>query len=66
MAAGLSRRKRVGATGSALAGVTLLAMTVACPLTGHHSIVAGWWGFELIGSLGLTGLSFAALRHRTS
>jgi hypothetical protein len=62
MAAGFAQRRRYGAAGSLGAAGVLLAMTVACPLSGHHAGIGAWWWFELAGSLTLVSASRAALR----
>ena len=62
MAAGFARRRRYGAAGSLAAAGVLVAMTIACPLSGHHAGIGAWWCFELGGSLTLVAASRAALR----
>jgi hypothetical protein len=62
MAAGFAHRRRYGALGSLGAAGVLAAMTVACPLSGHHAGIGAWWWFEVAGSLTLVGASAAALR----
>jgi hypothetical protein len=49
----------VWATGAAAAAVV---GAVACPTTGHHSAVAGWWYAELAVCLGALAATVAALR----
>ncbi|MGH8974133.1 MAG: hypothetical protein ACRD0C_13140 [Acidimicrobiia bacterium] len=61
MAAGFLQRRRFGAVASAAGAACLVVMTVACPVSGHHSGIGIWWGFQLAGSLTLLGLSRAAL-----
>ena len=62
MAAGFAHRRRYGAAGSLGAAGVLVAMTIACPLSGHHAGIGAWWWFEVAGSLTLVGASRAALR----
>jgi len=62
MAAGFAQRRRYGAVGSLGAAGVLVAMTIACPLSGHHSGIGAWWWFEIAGSLTLVAASRAALR----
>jgi hypothetical protein len=62
MATGFVRRRRSGAMGSLVAAGFLVAMTVGCPLSGHHAGIGAWWWFEMAGSLALVGASGAALR----
>ena len=62
MAAGFARRRRYGAAGSLGAAGVLVAMTIACPLSGHHAGIGAWWWFEVGGSLTLVAASRAALR----
>jgi hypothetical protein len=61
MAAGFAQRRRYGAAGSLGAAGVLVAMTVACPLSGHHAGIGAWWWFEVAGSLTLLVASRAAL-----
>ncbi len=62
MAAGFAQRRRYGAAGSLGAAGVLVAMTIACPLSGHHAGIGTWWWFEVAGSLTLVAASRAALR----
>ena len=62
MASGLLRGRRYGAVASVVGAVCLVAITVACPLSGHHAGIGPWWGVQLVGSFTLLGLSRAALR----
>jgi hypothetical protein len=62
MAAGFAHRRRYGAAGSLGAAGVLVAMTISCPLSGHHAGIGAWWWFELAGSLTLVAASRAALR----
>jgi hypothetical protein len=62
MAAGFAQRRRYGAVGSLVAAGFLVAMTIACPVSGHHAGIGAWWLFEAAGSLALVAASRAALR----
>ena len=62
MAAGFAQRRRYGAVGSLIAAGFLVAMTIACPVSGHHAGIGAWWWFEAAGSLALVAASGAALR----
>lgn len=62
MAAGFAQRRRFGALGSLGAAGVLVAMTIACPLSGHHADIGAWWWFQMAGSLALVGASGAALQ----
>ncbi|MGH9034260.1 MAG: hypothetical protein ACRD0O_00720 [Acidimicrobiia bacterium] len=62
MASGLIQKLRYGAVASAVGAGTLLAMTVGCPLSGHHAGIGAWWGVQLVGALTLLAVSRAALR----
>jgi len=62
MGAGFARRRRYGAAGSLGAAGVLVAMTIACPLSGHHAGIGAWWWFQVAGSLTLVGASRAALQ----
>jgi hypothetical protein len=61
MAAGVFQRRRFAAASSLVGGVGLLALTLGCPLSGHHTFGA-WWGVQLVGAVGLLALSRRALR----
>ncbi|HEV7534331.1 MAG TPA: hypothetical protein VGP90_01775, partial [Acidimicrobiia bacterium] len=50
MAVGFAQRRRFGALGSLAAAGVLLAMTIACPLSGHHAGIGAWWWFQMAGS----------------
>ncbi len=62
MVAGFVQHRRYGAVGSLGAAGILVAMTIACPLSGHHAGIGAWWWFEVAGSLTLVAASRAALR----
>jgi hypothetical protein len=64
MAAGFIQKRRYGALASAVGAACLLVMTVACPLSGHHAGIGGWWWFQAAGSLTLLAVSRAALASR--
>jgi hypothetical protein len=63
MAAGFAQRKRYGAASSLVASIFLAGLTVACPVSGHHAGISGWWLFEAAGSAALVGLSARALKR---
>jgi hypothetical protein len=60
-AVGLIARRRWGITASLGASALLLAGTVACPTTGHHSIGV-WWLGQMVISLALVAASVVALQ----
>jgi hypothetical protein len=62
-AVGLAARRRYGALGSLIAGVFLVGMTIACPVSGHHVGIGAWWWFEGVGSTALVALSGKALQR---
>jgi hypothetical protein len=62
MAAGFAQRRRYGAVGSLVAAGFLVAMTIACPVSGHHPGIGAWWVFQATGSLALVAASGRALR----
>jgi hypothetical protein len=64
MAAGFATRRRYGAVASLVAAVSLVGMTIACQVSGHHSTIGAWWWFQAAGSTTLVGLSATALRAR--
>ena len=59
---GLGMRRRWGVALSLVAALTLTAMSIMCPVSGHHTFGAWWYG-QMLCTLGLVGVSFAALRH---
>jgi hypothetical protein len=63
MAVGFATRRRYGVLGSFVAGVFLVGMTIACPVSGHHSGIGAWWWFEAAGSTALVALSGRALQR---
>jgi peptidoglycan/LPS O-acetylase OafA/YrhL len=62
MAAGIFQRRRFAAAASVVGGLGLLALTVACPASGHHGGIGAWWGVQMVGVVGLLALSGRALR----
>ena len=62
MAVGFAARRRFGALASLVSGVVLIGMTIACPVSGHHSGIGAWWWFEAVGSITLVALSHRALQ----
>ncbi len=63
MAVGLARRSRAGLLTSAGAGLLMLALVVACPVTGHHEQVGAWWFAQLGAFTAVTGASLVGLRR---
>ena len=61
MAAGFAQRRRYGAVGSLVGAGFLVAMTIACPVSGHHPGIGAWWVFQAAGSLTLVAASGRAL-----
>ena len=61
---GLGMRRRWGLVTSLGAAVTLTAMSIMCPVSGHHSFGAWWYG-QMLCALALVGISFAALRRES-
>jgi hypothetical protein len=62
MAVGLVARRRVGLVASLGAAALFLAMVVACPVSGHHSFGAWWYG-QMACAIGLVAITGAALRR---
>jgi hypothetical protein len=62
MAAGLVVRRRWGLVASIAAATLFVAMSVACPASGHHSFGAWWYG-QMACAIGLVAISGAALRR---
>jgi hypothetical protein len=62
MAVGLAGRRRFGAAASLFAAVSLVGLTIGCPVSGHHTGLGAWWWFEMAGSTTLVALSGRALR----
>jgi hypothetical protein len=61
---GLGMRRRWGLVTSLVGGIALTAMSIMCPVSGHHSFGAWWYG-QMLCALGLVAISFAALRRDT-
>ncbi|HEY0397072.1 MAG TPA: hypothetical protein VGF00_01710, partial [Acidimicrobiia bacterium] len=66
MAAGFAQRRRYGALGSLGAAGVLSAMTIACPLSGHHAGIGAWWWFEVAGAMALVSASATATALRST
>jgi hypothetical protein len=61
-AAGLVARQRWGVTASLATAVLLVASSVACPTTGHHSFGLWWFG-QMAVAVALVAASAVALRR---
>lgn len=61
---GLVARYRFGLAAAAATGGLMLAVSVACPLSGHHTFGA-WWLGELAVVAGLTTLGVVGYRRAT-
>src|SRR5215207_8875422 len=59
-AAGLIAQRRFGLVVSVAAAGFFTALSVACPVSGHHSFGAWWFG-QMACALGMLGASVAAL-----
>jgi hypothetical protein len=59
-ATGLVMQRRWGAAMSLAAAVFFTAMSVACPVSGHHPFGAWWFG-QMACALGMVGASWFAL-----
>ena len=59
-ATGLIMQRRWGLVSSAAAALAFTALSVACPLSGHHPFGAWWFG-QMACALGMLGVSLAAL-----
>jgi hypothetical protein len=57
---GLGMRRRWGIGLALVAAITLTVMSVMCPVSGHHTFGAWWYG-QMLCALGLVGISLAAL-----
>jgi hypothetical protein len=64
MVTGLVMQRRFGLVASLGAAVLATAASIACPVTGHHSFGAWWFG-QMACVLALVGISVAAL-HRSN
>jgi len=61
MATGLVMQRRWGIVASVAAAGFFTALSVACPVSGHHPFGAWWFG-QMACALGMLGGSVAALR----
>jgi hypothetical protein len=61
-AVGLLARRRVGLVAALGAAALFLAMAVACPVSGHHSFGAWWYG-QMACAIGLVAITGAAVRR---
>lgn len=61
---GLVGRYRFGLGAAAVTGGLMLAVSIACPVSGHHTFGA-WWLGELAIVSGLTGLGVVGYRRAT-
>jgi hypothetical protein len=61
--AGFWLRRRWSLAASLLAAGLLVASTLACPASGHHTQVGGWWVVQLGCGLGLVATSILGLRR---
>ena len=59
---GLARRQRMGLLASAGAAGLALAVSVMCPVSGHHAATGAWWFAQMGGFLALGVASLAGLR----
>jgi hypothetical protein len=62
MAAGVIQGRRFAGAASLVGGLGLLALTLGCPVSGHHAGIGAWWGVQIVGAVGLVALSRRALR----
>jgi hypothetical protein len=61
--AGFWLRRRWSLAASLLASGLLVASTLACPASGHHTQVGPWWVVQLGCGLGLMAMSVLGLRR---
>jgi hypothetical protein len=61
--AGFWLRRRWSLAASLVASGLLMASTIACPASGHHSQVGAWWVVQLGCGLGLVTTSALGLRR---
>jgi hypothetical protein len=61
-AAGLMTRRRFGLVAALGAATWFLAMVVACPVSGHHTFGAWWYG-QMACAIGLVAVTGSALRR---
>lgn len=60
MLVGLAMRQRWGIVASFVGGIVLTAMSIMCPVSGHHSFGAWWYG-QMACALALVAISVVAL-----
>lgn len=65
MAAGLTLRRRWGLVASMGAATLFVAMSVACPVSGHHGFGAWWYG-QMACAIGLVAITGSALRRSSA
>jgi hypothetical protein len=69
-AAVLASQRRVGAlTWAWIVGALSVAMTISCPLSGHHDSIGMWWGAQFLVSGAAWAVAAGArysFRHRTA
>ena len=61
--AGFWLRRRWSLAASLVASGLLVASTLACPASGHHTQVGAWWVVQLGCGLGLVATSMLGLRR---
>ena len=61
--AGFCLRRRWSLAASLVASGLLVASTLACPASGHHTQVGAWWVVQLGCGLGLVATSILGLRR---
>ena len=61
--AGFWLRRRWSLAASVVASGLLVASTLACPVSGHHTQVGAWWVIQLGCGLGLVATSILGLRR---
>jgi hypothetical protein len=59
---GLGMRRRWGVGLSLIGALTLTVMSIMCPVSGHHTFGAWWYG-QMLCALGLVAISLWALTH---
>lgn len=62
LAVGVVQGRRLAAVASLGGAVMLTALTLGCPLSGHHGGVGAWFAIQLAGAFALVVLSARALR----
>ena len=58
-----ANRHPSAAIGGVVTGLVALGFTISCPLSGHHTFGAWWFG-QMALTLAMLGVSFAALGRR--